>query len=1242
MTHESASYPIRRRRLEWTPAATLVVALSLFQAAPARAVDVAIYAADYYNFTDDVHEKIEGTGLFDTVDSFDVTTFTPTLAELQAYDAVLVYSQLEFSDPDGMGDVLADYLDAGSGVVLCGGSYDDGADWEIRGRLVNDAYLTFAQADVATGAYLSLVEDVPGHALLDGVNTFDGGAQSVHHAPTATVAGAVQVARWSNDEPLIAYWAPTDGIFVGLNFFPVSDDAYPGYGLWNPSTDGDRMMANALLVAAGCDVDGDGHLDMACGGGDCDDQDASIHPGAAEIRDGIDQDCDLMVDEGVLPDGALIVTEIMRDPDLAADDYGEWIEVYNTTAIPMDLYGLEVTDLGTNAFIVDVSLPLAPHTAALLARSSNPTLNGGIAPDFEWSNFQLSNSDDEVILTHDGVELDRVEFWDPDWPDTAGAAMSLAPSAYEGVLNDNPASWCDATTPFGFGDLGTPGQTNPICCLDADGDGYLDAGCGGDDCDDGDPGVNPGETETACNGVDDDCDGMLHPEEADADGDGFSECDGDCDDIDAGVNPGVAEQPCTGFDDDCDGALHPSEIDADGDGFSPCDGDCDDAEPATRPGADELCDGVDNDCDGETDEDSAIDVEDWWVDVDGDGYGDAAVLDQACYQPGGFTDNPDDCDDADAAAHPGAAEVHDAADNDCDGFYDEGVLPPDALVVTEILQNPSAVLDDVGEWFEVVNNTALPMNLVGLEVSDLGTNLFTVLGDLWIDPDEHLVFGASDDPAVNGGAYVSYAWDEFNLGNGDDEIILEHAGDVLDEVQYDGGALWIDPTGASMSLDPTLYTTADNDDPTSWCESTSAFGLGDLGSPADVNPTCCPDADGDGFLDAACGFDDCDDDDPAVFPGAEEICNGLDDDCDAATDELVDADGDGWTLCDGDCDDDDPAILPGADEVCDGMDNDCDPTTDEDVDGDGDSFTICDGDCDDTHDLTYPGAAEICDGLDNDCDGTLAVDEVDEDGDGVLLCDDGLVGPDCDDNDATVYPDAPELCDGLDNDCDSLIDEDTEADDDGDGFNLCQGDCDDTNADTYPGADELCDGLDNDCDAVVPDDELDDDGDGWRVCDGDCDDTDAALHLDDLDADGFSTCDGDCDDDDDTIHPDADEICDGLDNDCDGQTDDSVDDDGDGFLPIDCGGDDCDDTDDTIHPDATEDCEDGLDNDCDGNIDTDDDECATPDDDDDSADFDASSDCECDGSGSGSSGSAALVLLFALAAVRRRGRCYPR
>ena len=202
---------------------------------------------------------------------------------------------------------------------------------------------------------------------------------------------------------------------------------------------------------------------------------------------------------------------------------------------------------------------------------------------------------------------------------------------------------------------------------------------------------------------------------------------------------------------------------------------------------------------------------------------------------------------------------------------------------------------------------------------------------------------------------------------------------------------------------------------------------------------------------------------PLKVDGSDTASAG-DDGTAATVDTDPDADGDGVVASE-DCNDADASVFPGAEETCNGVDDDCDDEIDEDVqetfyyDNDGDGFgnpllsveactapsgSVADGtDCDDTNAEIFPGAVDVCNELDDDCD-----DEIDEDGDETLYADmdgDGwgdddapgtgcpgsgwaLEGGDCDDDDPQVSPgQSTDYCDGQDTDCDGDIDEDSKA-----------------------------------------------------------------------------------------------------------------------------------------------------------------------------------------------------------------------
>ena len=270
--------------------------------------------------------------------------------------------------------------------------------------------------------------------------------------------------------------------------------------------------------------------------------------------------------------------------------------------------------------------------------------------------------------------------------------------------------------------------------IDADGDGVSSV----DDCDDDDANAFPGNAES-CDGVDNNCDGVVDEDVksvffADADGDlfgdpessteaceadsGWVENEDDCDDTNADVYAGAPEDDCTDpVDYNCDGSVQYE--DADGDGHAACE-DCDDHNSGINADADEVCDNLDNNCDGTIDEGSATDADTFYADLDEDGYGDLETTATACYDaPEGFTDDSSDCDDDDAAVHPGAEEICDGKDSDCDGTVGETLVPTDYSAIQDAI--------DAGEAEICVEAGTYTENLVvegvdGLSLTGFGSD----------------------------------------------------------------------------------------------------------------------------------------------------------------------------------------------------------------------------------------------------------------------------------------------------------------------------------------------------------------------------------------------------------------------------------------------------------------------------------------------------------------------------------------
>jgi hypothetical protein len=217
----------------------LLILLAFAATAATAQLDVLLVNADYDYGAYAVQDYLTNLGYFSSVDIYWAQNGTPTLGELSAYDSVLVWSNYTFYDNVALGDVLADYADAGGGVVLSTFCYYDSTGWNLAGRIMNDGYSplnpvgnSFAWADLGTYD--------PNHPIMQGVSAISGYFRDI----TTVDGGATLVASWADGNPFVAVNTLGGGnSVVGIALFP--DDQITG-----PTGDYPQLFGNALRYSA--------------------------------------------------------------------------------------------------------------------------------------------------------------------------------------------------------------------------------------------------------------------------------------------------------------------------------------------------------------------------------------------------------------------------------------------------------------------------------------------------------------------------------------------------------------------------------------------------------------------------------------------------------------------------------------------------------------------------------------------------------------------------------------------------------------------------------------------------------------------------------------------------------------------------------------------------------------------------------------------------------------------------------
>jgi predicted extracellular nuclease len=501
------------------------------------------------------------------------------------------------------------------------------------------------------------------------------------------------------------------------------------------------------------------------------------------------------------PATRILISEFLADPQAVSDTQGEWIELYNASAAPVNLYGWKLTDLGGNLHTIAADLVVQPGGYVVLARNGDLTLNGGVSVHYLYRGYSLANGEDAIVLlAPNDEEVDRVA-WGGDTALTVQASAS-----YERTNLDDPAIWAIAQMPWpgSSGDLGSPGAayfppvataTPTITPL---------------------PGLAPriliSEFLADPKAVDD-ADGEwvelynASGEPVNLRGWVLADLGSERHTIDADVviPPGGYVVLARNGDVASNGGVAAHYVYQ---SFSLSNSE--DEILLLAPGGAEA--------------DRVV-----WGSATplavqaGASYERTTLADPATWALAQTTWTGSSGD----AGSPGAAYAPPQPTITSTPSPTSAAGRPPRILISEFLADPQAVSDADGEWVELYNATGEPMNLRGWVLADLGSERHTIDADLIIPPGGYLVLARNGDPAVNGGVSAAYVHHRFTLSNGEDEILLlAPNGQEADRVVWGGEVALEVSAGASLER-------ATLDDPATWATAQSTWpgSAGDAGTP---------------------------------------------------------------------------------------------------------------------------------------------------------------------------------------------------------------------------------------------------------------------------------------------------------------------------------------------------------------------------------------------------------------------------